>query len=357
MRRPMVGVPSVEPFSTTRTSKSRSSAAQAVDHLADGRTEQRSLVVGRDDDRQHESSGVTAHLDPNAPADPGTDGVYRRTFTGSSAPVGSIAARPPHGREGGFHGRDARRPEAARRRLARPARRDRRRQRRRAVRRPPPTPSSNVMANRLAHGLLALGAAAGRAGRVVRTQLARGHHGHPRGPQGRPGRGAALVPLHRRGDAVRHRQLRRHRRSWSTPSRRRSRVGARPACRRSAACVVYGGDVRRPGSSTGTSVLAAEPETEPPIDATRRPVGAHDDLHVGHHRASRRARCAPRTDPETVLRAARRARLPAGQRGAPHHRAALPLRSARCSRRSPTRSARPIIVLRKFDPARVAATR
>ena len=108
----------------------------------------------------------------------------------------------------------------------------------------------------------------------------------PRGPEGRPGRGAAVVPVHRRGDAVRHRQLRRDARGRRRRAGAARRRGPRPAARRSGTVVVFGGDVARRAARRGTTSLRRRSPTTSPAAArtTSRRRRRADDLHVGHHR-------------------------------------------------------------------------
>ena len=116
------------------------------------------------------------------------------------------------------------------------------------------------------------------------------------------GRGAALVPVQRRRDAVRHRQLRRDARG------RRRRAGAAPrrrsatACRRSGHVVVVRRRRARRVACAWDDVLArrAGRRAGADADATRR-LGAADALHVGHHRASPKGALRTTTDPGIVL--------------------------------------------------------
>ena len=142
-----------------------------------------------------------------------------------------------------------------------------------------------------------------RAPRVVRTELARGAGHDPRRPQARPRRGAALVPLHRRGDGVRHRQLRRD------DGRRRRRAGAaRRGGPRPDPEGARGRRVRRPdarrAARRGPICSRGQPDTEPA--ATADPVRGRrgDDLHVGHD-GEAEGRAAHANRPRARVRAAR----------------------------------------------------
>ena len=166
----------------------------------------------------------------------------------------------------------ARRPRGARADAARPRRGDRRQQRRRHrrlddVRRA--QRHREPARQRAARG----GRPQRRATRVVRPELARGARDDPRGPQARARRGAAVVPVQRGGDGVRHRQLRRD------DGRRRRRAGAAgrarsaPTSRRCARSSSSAAPV--PEGCTGwDEVLAAAPDTEPPTPADASEAGA-----------------------------------------------------------------------------------
>ena len=86
--------------------------------------------------------------------------------------------------------------------------------------------------------------------------------------------------------------------------------------------VVFGG-APFDGARAWDDVLAAGADDEP--EAARRRRRRHDDLHVGHHRASRRARCARRPTRRSSVALLAGAPAPAGQRGAHHDRSAVPL--------------------------------
>ena len=167
-----------------------------------------------------------------------------------------------------------------------------------------------------------------RATGVVRPELAAGRRREPRRPQAAHGGGAAVVPVHRRGDGVRHRQLRRDVRGGRRGVRRRDRLHRRP--------VPEGAHLAR---VDGHRRRTAAPRAVPPLGrragrAARHRAGRRrgarrraDDLHVGHHRQAQ-GRDAHRRRPRPHDGAAERARLPPPERGAPHHRADVPLRSA-----------------------------
>ena len=233
----------------------------------------------------------------------------------------AVGYRPVHGP-----------PDAARARRTAPRRRSSSTPPAAAGRRRRPSPSSRSVANRLARALLALGAQRRRSHRVVRAQLARGHHDDPRQPQGRAHVGPGVVPVQRRRDAVRHRQLRRHR------GRGRRRAGAaavasvRDQLPKVRAVLVFGGDRARRLRPAGTTSLAQQPPRAARRRRSTRPpaaTGADDDLHVGHHREARRARCAPTPTPWPSAPCSNGWTCSTSGSGAPHHRAALPLRSAR----------------------------
>ena len=139
------------------------------------------------------------------------------------------------------------------------------------VRRPRRSPSSNAMVNRLAHGLLASGAQRGRTARVVRPELARGARHDSRGAQAQPRRGAALVPVQRGGDGVRHRQLRRDR-----GRRRRRASAARRRVRGELPKVQPVRRVRRRRTrrvaTTGTTCSPASPTPSPPSSLGAKPA-------------------------------------------------------------------------------------
>ena len=146
-------------------------------------------------------------------------------------------------------------------------------------------------------------------------------------------RKAALtaVPLSYRFNAeemaVRHRQLRCRASSSSTPSRHRSS----PRCGRApeGPCVHRLRRRRaRRASTAGTTCSAGQPDDR----ARARCAGFHrgrvDDLHVRHDREAQ-GRAAHDDRRGHRVRAPRRATAAARQRGAPHDRAAVPLRPAR----------------------------
>ena len=151
--------------------------------------------------------------------------------------------------------------------------------------------------------------------RVVRTELARGPRHVPRRPQGRPDVGAAVVPLQRRGDAVRHRQLRRDGRGRRRRAGAARRVGPRPAAQ-GARGVVFGGAAPDGLRPTGTTWSAPQARTaDEPVDAdasaaagaamiytsgtTGKPKGA---LRTGDRPARSSSRCSPSSAPARTRR-------------------------------------------------------
>ncbi len=161
---------------------------------------------------------------------------------------------------------------------------------------------------------------------MVRTELPRGAGHDPCGAQARARRGSPLVPVHGRGDGLRHRQLRRddgrRRRGAGVTRRRGPRRDPEGAHSRRLRR-------RRPRRLHRVGRAAGRPTRHRTRD-TRRSVGGGrgDDLHVGHDRQAE-GRAAHANRPRARLRAPRRAQLAARAVRAPHDRAALPLRTAR----------------------------
>ncbi len=168
--------------------------------------------------------------------------------------------------------------------------------------------------------------AAGGAPRVVRPQLARGGHDDPRRAQGRADRGAALVSLQRRRDAVRDRQLRRHARG------RRRRAGAarrrdpRPHPEGAGRDRLRRRDAGRVRGLGRPPRVAARPRPDRGR-SDRRQRRCADALHVGHDRQAEGCGAHDQR-PGHRRRAARRAGPRSRRRGAHHDGAALPLGAA-----------------------------
>ena len=174
----------------------------------------------------------------------------------------------------------------------------------------------------------------------------------PRGPQGRPGRGPALVPLQRRGDAVRHRQLRRDARDRRRRVRAARRRGTRPAAEGPGVRRVRR-HRRRRRSSRRVGVLGRRHRRASPT-RSRRPRTPSDGrradaLHVGHHREAEGRAAHRRPNREIVFALLGELGLQLGNEvhittGPLYHSGPLAFVSL-----SHTLGA-PIIVLRRFDP-------
>ena len=146
-------------------------------------------------------------------------------------------------------------------------------------------------------------------------------------------------------------------RSSSTPSKRRWS----PRCAREIPKVRNGHRVRRRRTRglrrAGTTCCAGQPDTEPDVEPGERSRRG-DDLHVGHHGQAEGRAAHPHRSPDRV-RAARRAEPAARERGAPHHRPAVPLGTARVrvavahARRADRRAAQ--VRRRALDRAREGA--
>ena len=195
----------------------------------------------------------------------------------------------------------------------------------------------NALVNRLAHGLLAGGRAAGRAARVVRAELARGARHDPRGPQAQSRRGPAVVPVQRRGDGVRHRQLRRddgrHRRRRGAARRRGPRAAPEGPQRSSCSAAP-----RRTASCAGTTCARANPRPSPTIEPGSEAGSAM--IYTSGTTGKPKGALRTRTDRQIVFALLAELQPAARERGAPHDRSAVPLRPARVRVARRTRSAR-----------------
>ena len=207
--------------------------------------------------------------------------------------------------------------------------------------------SSTLQVNRLAHALRDARRAAGRADRLVRPELARGAHHHPRRPQGRAGRGAALVPVQRRRDGLRDRQLRRHprdrRRRAGADGGRRSATGSRRSARSSCSAATC------PAGVPGLGRRARAPS---PTPSPSRPTSPRSGRRCSTPRAppaSRRAPCARAPTPRSSARCSASSGLRFGEEihittGPLYHSGPLAFASIAHSMGGA------IIVLRRFDP-------
>ena len=241
-----------------------------------------------------------------------TSGAASRAGTVGGMTVGY---RPFHGRPHAARGRERRQGRGDRRRVGRRAAVGHHVRRARGARQPP-RPRVPRARGRRGERIAWCGA-----------ELARGDHHPPRQPQGRAHVGPGLVPIQRRRDAVRDRQLRRDRRA----RRRRAGIARGSRCatssRRSAACWCSAA-TRPPAARSGTSSSPRNPTRRRSTPRARGGRGrGDDDLHVGHHRQAE-GRDAHRHRRRRGRRAARRARPPGAGPGARHHRPALPLGSA-----------------------------
>ena len=123
----------------------------------------------------------------------------------------------------------------------------------------------------------------GSQGRVVRAELDRRRHRHERRPQDRRDGRAPQLPAVARGGGLRHRPLRRRDRL----RRRRVRAALRAHPHRAPQGRPHP-RVRRPGArrhAVGRRPDGGGVDRRAPGARDHR-AGRHDDLHVGHHRAS-----------------------------------------------------------------------
>ena len=314
------------------TSNVEAERAQPVDHVAHGRAEQRGLVVGRDDDRDHGPSGETAHHGaPDARSGTGAPSAERSPELRSAAPCGS-ARRAPSARRGASV---AAMPDVLK--LHADGSPDRLAVIVDASHGAQFSTTTfaelNALVNRLAHGLLRARRRAGRPDRLVRTELARDRS---RSIHAARKAGLVAVPLSYRFTAdemaVRHRQLRRDARGGRRRLRRRSSrrcaTGSR-RCGRASASAPPSSRTELPAGFVVVGRRRSRRASRRGAVGARRVDGRRADaLHLGHHRQAE-GRAAHRHERDDRVRAARRARLPDGQRGPHHHRADVPLRPAR----------------------------
>ena len=187
----------------------------------------------------------------------------------------------------------------------------------------------NALVNRLAHGLLAAGAQPGErlvwCGPNSLEVLATIHAARKLQPR----RGAALVPLQRRGDGVRHRQLRRddRRRRRRRGTARRARCATElPKVR---AVVVFGGAVPPAAAASRWDDVLAGPARRP--SPTSRPTSEAGAamIYTSGTTGKPKGALRTRTDRQIVFALLAELQPAARERGAPHDRPAVPLGPAR----------------------------
>ena len=214
----------------------------------------------------------------------------------------------------------------------------------------PRSPSSSAVTNQLANVLLELGVGPGVEDRVVRPELDRARQPDQRGAQARRHRGAAELPARRRGGGLRHRPLRRRRSSTSTPSS--------PRCSSASAQQMPEGRphprVRRRGAGGHDGMIdpliaAAASRREPELRPEHRRAGATMIYTSGTTGKPKGALRRGAGDPAQAAAMLAVHRLHARRR-LHHDRSALPLAGPAASWASRRRSARPIVLQRKFEP-------